>query len=294
MEKAQQLTPIIFGASGLLGGHLYQHFCTQNPNTIGTYGKHQSAGLQHYDLESSSLDDLQLDGSQDYTAIICASLTNIAQINAEPEQTADVNVHASNRLMTSLHRHQIPILFISTDNVFSGTHGNYYDDNNEAAVSEYGIQKRKNESHLMSITNGAACVLRLTKIIGNSSDDSTLLNDIAKQLHSGEVVRAASDLIFNPTAIEDIVHAVDYLIQHRTQGIYNFCNPDSYSRLELTRLMAKALGKGAGKIEPILFSELDLSGKRPLNTSMVNSELFADFSFKSIHTCIEEQVVWQS
>ncbi|OCQ23961.1 dTDP-4-dehydrorhamnose reductase [Pseudoalteromonas luteoviolacea] len=294
MEKAQQLTPIIFGASGLLGGHLYQHFYAQNPNTVGTYGKHPAAGLQHFDLESSSLDDLQLDDSQNYTAIICASLTNIAQINAEPEQTAGVNVHATSRLMMSLHHRQIPILFISTDNVFPGIHGNYYDDNNEAAVSEYGIQKRRTESQLMSITDGAACVLRLAKIIGNSPDDGTLLNDIAKQLHSGEAVRAASDLIFNPTAIEDIINAIDYLIQHKTQGIYNFCNPDSYSRLELTRLMAKALNKGASKIEPILFSELDPSGKRPLNTSMVNSELFTDFSFKSIHTCIEEQVVWQS
>ncbi|KZN70572.1 sugar nucleotide-binding protein [Pseudoalteromonas luteoviolacea] len=294
MEKAQQLTPIIFGASGLLGGHLYQHFCTQNPNTVGTYGKHPTAGLQYFDLESSSLTDLQLDGNQKYTAIICASLTNIAQINAEPEQTAGINVHATCRLITSLHSRQIPILFISTDNVFPGTRGNYYDDNNEAAVSEYGIQKRKTESQLMSITGGAACVLRLAKIIGNSPGDGTLLNDIANQLHSGEVVRAASDLIFNPTAIEDIVSAIDYLIQHGTQGIYNFCNPESYSRLDLTRLMAKALDKGASKIEPILFSEIDPSGKRPLNTSMVNSELFAGFSFKSIHTCIEEQAIWQS
>ncbi|MCF6440344.1 sugar nucleotide-binding protein [Pseudoalteromonas luteoviolacea] len=293
MEKTQQLTPIVFGASGLLGGHLFQHFSKQDPNTLGTYGKHPATGLQHFDLETSSLDDLQLDHNLNYVAIICASLTNIAQINAAPEKTANINVHATIRLIKSLFDQKIPIVFISTDNVFPGTQGNYCDRNHDAAVSEYGIQKRKVESQLMSITDSAACVLRLAKIIGNKPNDGTLLNDIANQLTSGETVRAASDLIFNPTAIEDIVKAVDFIVKQRAQGTYNFCNPQPYSRLELTYLMAKALDKNANKIEPILFSELDPSGKRPLNTSMINSTLFADFNFKSIAACIEEQVVWQ-
>ncbi|ALU44772.1 sugar nucleotide-binding protein [Pseudoalteromonas rubra] len=286
MAEDQQLTPIIFGASGLLGSHLYRHFVSTRPNSIGTYGHNPQPGMQQFQLQEHTLSDLTLDTSCQYIAIICASLTNIGAINAEPEKAAQVNVEATLALIKALHQQQIPIIFVSSDNVFTGDTGGYTDDSLAPAVSEYGKQKRCVENALMSLTEGQACILRLAKIIGSPGADGTILNDIAGQINAGVPVKAATDLIFNPTDIKDIVRAVDMLVALNAKGLFNFCNPQSFSRYDLAQMMASAL-RSDTPLQAIRFSDLDPSGKRPLNTTMINSARFSEFNFTSVQTCIE-------
>ncbi|MCG7549883.1 sugar nucleotide-binding protein [Pseudoalteromonas sp. Of7M-16] len=288
MEKAQQLTPIIFGASGLLGGHLFEHFHAQDPNTIGTFGQNPKTGLVEFDLVDGNIETLNLQQDRGYVAIICASLTNIGYINANPQASFEINVSATERLIQSLTDRQIPVVFVSSDNVFPGRAGAYTDDNMEAPVSEYGVQKRALEARLMTITHGNCCIVRLAKIIGQAGKDGTILNDIVGQLQSGNEVKAASDLIFNPTAVQDIVFAIEHLIKGQYKGTYNFCNPQVFSRLDLTNMLAKSLHIDSASITDIKFSELDSSGKRPLNTTMINSSIFDGFDFTNVETCIQK------
>lgn len=287
------LTPIIFGASGLLGGALFRHFKQQYPGTIGTYANHPSATLCEYKLNQSDLSNLPLCHSTSYCAIICSSLTNISFINAHPLDTAIINVTGSIRLITQLSTLKIPILFVSSDNVFAGTTGGYTDQSETTPVSEYGRQKLMVERALMEITAGQATIVRLSKIIGNSITDGTILNDIIRQLQSGDLVKAASDLRFNPTFIDDIVRAVDELVQSRSRGTFNFCNPQAVSRYELALLLADIFKTPRHQIAEIKFSELDPSGKRPLNTTMINSAYFQHFTFTSLEQCLAlHRLLW--
>ncbi|TMO44825.1 dTDP-4-dehydrorhamnose reductase [Pseudoalteromonas sp. S4389] len=289
MEKTQRLTPIIFGASGLLGRHLFNYFSTQDPDTIGTYNNSPSADLQHFNLIESPFEQLQLNSGNNYIAIICASLTNISYINANPELAAITNITGTTKLIHELNQRNIPIIFISSDNVFSGEYGNYFDYSPMEPVSEYGKQKKTIELELQKATSGTSCILRLAKIIGNNHNDGTILNDIVSQLQSNQSVKAAKDLIFNPTAIDDIVIAIEMLITTKAQGIFNFCNPERFNRFELACLLAKKLNINPKIIQPILFSDIDKSGKRPLNTSMNNSTIFDGFAFQSVESCINLQ-----
>lgn len=292
MEKSMQITPIIFGASGLLGMHLYRHFLSENPNTIGTFFNTPIEGMHHFDLQKSSLSDLSLKPAEQYIAIICASLTNIGYINKHPQLSAKTNVFGTTELIKELSNQNIPILFISSDNVYQGNAGKYQDCHSPHPVSEYGKQKLEVENQLKILTNGSYCILRLAKIVGEHGKDSTILNDIANQLMSDQDVKAASDLIFNPTAISDIISAIDLLIKKECKGTFNFCNPKSYSRLELTEAIVSEL-KIDKPVTPIKFSEIDPSGKRPLNTTMVNSAFFDSFKFTPItHQIQSGALIW--
>lgn len=295
MEKNKKIiTPIIFGASGLLGSSLYKHFLSSNLAPIGTYRQSKKNDLVYFDLAQSQLKDLYLKPNINYYAIICASLTNISYINENPEQTARVNVDATLDLIHSLHNLSIPILFISSDNIFSGKDGNYSDQCIADPISEYGKQKNRVEQALNELTQGQCIILRLAKIIGDNVNDGSILNDIASQLQSSKEVKAASDLIFNPTALSDIIRAIELLINKEAHGTFNFCNPELFSRLDLTNILAKQLEINQSKIQPILFSEIDKSGKRPLNTSMINSSIFNDFTFMNLHECIQSQInLWK-
>ncbi len=288
MMQLSNTTPIIFGASGLLGGALFCHFKKQYPGTIGTYASRPDSQLYEYKFNNTDLGSLPLQPSTRYYAIICSSLTNIGFINANPVETAQVNVDGTIRLIKQLTERAIPILFVSSDNVFTGNTGGYTDDSEAPPVSEYGRQKRAVEQALMALTQGQACIVRLAKIIGDLPNDGTILNDIIRQLFSEEPVKAASDLIFNPTYIGDIVTAIEWLIQKGHSGTFHFCNPEAVSRYELAQRLAERFAISPNKIIEIKFRELDPTGKRPLNTTMLNSHCFQDFSFTTIHSCIEQ------
>lgn len=288
MATTPPITPIIFGASGLLGGALFSYFKKQYPGTIGTYASRPDSQLYEYKFNNTDLGSLPLQPSTRYYAIICSSLTNIGYINANPVETAQVNVDGTIRLIKQLSERAIPILFVSSDNVFTGNTGGYTDDSEAPPVSEYGRQKRAVEQALLALTQGQASILRLAKIIGDSLSDGTILHDIIRQLTADGPVKAASDLIFNPTYIGDIVTAIEWLIQTGHSGTFNFCNPEIISRYELTLRLADRFAISRDKIIEIKFRELDPSGKRPLNTTMQNSHCFQNFSFTSIHSCIEQ------
>ncbi|QTH71038.1 sugar nucleotide-binding protein [Pseudoalteromonas xiamenensis] len=290
MEKNGKLTPIIFGASGLLGAHLYDYYSQKDSHTIGTYASKETKGLSQFQFSVNTLADLPLLDGQNYIAVICASLTNIGYINAHPIETAKINVDGTISLIQQLHQKKIPILFISSDNVFTGDTGGYKDNSIDLPVSEYGKQKRAVEQALIDITQGECTILRLAKIIGNSRSDNTILNDIIRQISAPEEVKAASDLIFNPTFVGDIVKAINLLIETNAKGIFNFCNPEIFSRLDLVLKLADVFHISCHKIVEIKFSELDNSGKRPLNTTMINSEFFSTFSFTSVEQCIENHI----
>ncbi|MFT2111666.1 sugar nucleotide-binding protein [Marinomonas sp. 2405UD68-3] len=295
MEENKKITPIIFGASGLLGYRLYQHFLSRNLSPIGTYNQSEKSGLVFFDLEHSQLKDLKIQTNNNYFAIICASLTNISYINENPKETAKINVDATIRLISSLNELNIPILFISSDNVFSGKKGNYSDTSVANPISEYGKQKRIVEVALNEITKGECIILRLAKIISNNANDSSILNDIVSQLQSSKPIKAARDLIFNPTALSDIVRAIELLINKEARGFFNFCNPESFNRLELTKILAEQLEINQCNIQSVLFSDIDESGKRPLNTSMVNSFIFKNHTFMNINECIQSQIkLWKN
>lgn len=290
--QRDEFTPIIFGASGLLGTALYNYFSPLDPQTIGTYARESRRGLLPFQLNKTPLSALPLQSNRHYHAIICAAITNINYINTHPDETALVNVQGTLKLIAQLTERGIPITFISSDNVFRGDVGGYSDCSVPQPVSVYGQQKRTVEQALMQQTDGQCSIIRLSKIIGVAGRDNSILNDITRQLLGKAPVKAAADLIFNPTALADIVQAVGLIMRHQYTGYLNFCNPEAVSRYQLALRLADALAISADHIIKINFRELAPSGQRPLNTSMYHSACFADFAFTHIDNCIRQHLAF--
>ena len=282
------MTPLIIGASGLIGSYLFQNFKQIDKATIGTYRRESKPEMVQFDLRCSGLADLPIRPGNDHIAIICAAETNIAYINDNPASSHSTNVKATGKLMREFHQAGIPIIYVSSDNVFRGDTGSYLDTSERLPVSEYGVQKAHAEDLLLEITSGDCAIVRLAKVVGNAKDSTSILYDIYRQLNSGNRVRAATDLIFNPTYIADTVKMFAGLLEHQQKGVFNFCNPEVYSRYDLTILVAEQLAMKQPNVDAISFLEIDASGKRPLNTTMVNSKIFADFKFTTIKQCIEK------
>ncbi|MCP4152152.1 MAG: hypothetical protein GY757_30720, partial [bacterium] len=75
----------IFGASGFLGGNLYNYFQSKNPGVIGTYYNRNVEGLLYFDMISSEMDRLKLKERGIRYAVISTGESGIDAIKEEPE-----------------------------------------------------------------------------------------------------------------------------------------------------------------------------------------------------------------
>ena len=278
---------IIFGASGYIGKNLFAAYKKKQIEVYGTTFSKKMNNLLYFEVGCSSLADLNLSMGDIGTAIICSAITNIKYVNDNPDAAYKINVDGILKLIKELSYLDIHVIFLSSDNVFDGKVGGYRSGDIPAPVSQYGIQKYAVENELPHICEKYT-ILRLSKVVGVSRGDKTIFDDIATQLIEQSRLKAADDLIFNPTFIDDVVVGIQMLQEGRLFGTYNFCNPEIWDRYALSIEIADSLGYSRLKIDRIKFADFNNSVKRPLNTSMINSECFENFEFRTVKSCISE------
>ena len=88
------------------------------------------------------------------------------------------------------------------------------------------IKKAEVETAIKKISKGNYLVIRLSKIFSLKKDDGTLLDEMAKILISGKELQAATDQIFCPTLISDLVEIVTILQTRRVTGVINVCSQE--------------------------------------------------------------------
>jgi len=276
---------LVIGASGYIGGKLFDHYRQRFSDCIGTSFSNVDNKFTHFSLEKSRFSDLAINIDEYKTVIICAAITDIAFVNDKPEHCYQMNVNNTLTLIQDINALGLHVIYLSSDNVFSGDKGKYIDSSDTLPISEYGKQKLAVEKGIEKLS-GNYTIVRLSKIVGVERGDTTIIDDIYQQLNSHQEIKAAEDLIFNPTYIGDVLRVIDIIQENKIFGILNFCNVENWNRHQLTEIISKRLKLPNDKIKKVKFSSFDSTRPRPLNTTMINSRVFNDFNFTSIDKCI--------
>jgi dTDP-4-dehydrorhamnose reductase len=181
------------------------------------------------------------------------------------------------------------VVFLSTDNVFDGKLGGYSDDSLPDPPMAYGRHKWEIEREIGNLAERHT-VVRLSKTFGLQKDDGTLLDEMASKLTTGQSIRAAHDLIFSPTWVQDVVEAIVAIQDGGLRGIINVASPEAWSRYDLGVAVADVLAADSDLVRRVSFSELQASPKRPLNTSLTCDRLRTelDLTFRTVRDCVEQ------
>ena len=141
----------IVGGDSLIGSALASYLSRTGHKVIAsTRHKDISAKNRIYlDLKESS-DRWALPGKQD-TAVLCAGITDVADCERKPEETARVNVEATCILADKLVKAGTRIIFLSSNQVFDGTSPYPSPMDSISPITEYGIQKAETERRLLSL-----------------------------------------------------------------------------------------------------------------------------------------------
>jgi dTDP-4-dehydrorhamnose reductase len=269
---------IVFGASGNIGRALMKHLKLLSWQTMGTYATRPSPGLSLFDVEKNA--SLTSDMERFEIGIICSSLCNIEACKQKFEQSRRINIAGTKRLLESLLENGKKAVYFSSDYVYDGQVGNYTERDLPCSNTEYGRQKAKMETYIAKHFP-ETLVVRLSKVISADPTDSSLLSDWYRKMERGQAIKTAVDQRMSPTYIEDVVRGLVMLIEKNATGLYNLCQPKSYSRGELLSEFLSYLKREYPYIEECKTEAFGFLENRPKDTSLCPEKFitFTGYSF---------------
>ena len=150
-------------------------------------------------------------------ALICAGITSIADCEGFLDLAMRTNVTNTVKLIDRLVSAGCYVVYLSSSAVFDGKKAFCGPGDVPNPQSKYGQLKRMVELHLDSKAFRNAAVLRITKIIGESTP---FLQEWKKSVLSNSEVVAYTNKVLSPVLLSDVTKSAALLIQRKQTGLY--------------------------------------------------------------------------
>lgn len=277
---------LVVGVNGTVGSALFKAL---PPQTFGTSHREPLANnVFHLNLldEPSrwKFPDITFD-----TAYLCAGICRMNLCEDDPKGTEAVNIKGMTALIDHLNKQNTYIVFLSTNQVFSGNNPQTLPNTAHDPMNEYGRQKAIIEKHITSHCSRYA-IVRLTKVV---EPNMALIQNWINLLQQNQSINAFHDMPLAPVSLSQVIETLILIGQKQQNGIYHISGKEDVSYFDLATYVVKqlkhsshlvqsvsAIDAGIKKIFLPRFTSLDcsstiaLGGKNPPDFVTVLRECF--------------------
>lgn len=211
----------------------------------------------------------QITATQAQLVIHPAAFTNVDGCARDPELAYRINGLGTRYVALACQKLNIPLVYISTNEVFSGTNAvPYFEDDQTAPVNAYGISKLAGEQAVRELLN-RFYIVRIAWLFGGERNFvRTILRLLNDPPENG--LRIVDDEIGSPTYTYDVANALAQLIEYPFYGTYHLVNHGSCSRYEFAREIANQANKMHVPMTPIKLAEYQRASTPPPYTPLAN------------------------
>jgi dTDP-4-dehydrorhamnose reductase len=294
-------TILITGSNGLLGQKLVHLLKGENQLIATSIGEclisNQSDFIyQNLDITDNNSIDVTFEKYKPDVVINTAAMTDVDGCEDKNELCDKINVTAVRYLAAACEKWDSHLIHISTDFIFDGEKGPYYEDDKANPLSNYGLSKWKSEQVLQE-SNCRWAILRTIILYGTA--ENLQRNNIVlwgrKALKEGQELNIIDDQFRSPTLAEDLAQACQLVLEKGVTGIFNASGKDIMSIYEMIQRMAKFYQCDKSKINRISSSTLNQKAKRPPKTGFVLDKIinqigYQPHSFEEGLAILEKQI----
>ncbi|MCO5996990.1 SDR family oxidoreductase [Actinoallomurus rhizosphaericola] len=241
--------------SGYLGGHIGARIralggeavlCSRRPPAARS-----AAGLRWYELDvrdPRACRDLVRRVAPD-SLVVVHGPSDITWCERHPDEA--MAAHGAGAVNLAAAAGGLPVLLISTDNVFPGARDSYGESDEVAPANAYGRAKLSAERTLLD--TGSALVLRVSLVYGWDPDGHrpNYFTTCVRALRAGRVVEAPEDHWNTPVLVDDVAAWSAELVRTRRTGVLHLAGPERLSRYAWARRIAAGLGLPEGLVRPV-------------------------------------------
>ncbi|MGK7891424.1 MAG: NAD(P)-dependent oxidoreductase [Leptolyngbyaceae cyanobacterium] len=260
----------ITGASGFLGWHLCQAAHNQGWSVYGTYHHHSvamaGATLHPVDLTNFVAQKEAIAHLQPDAVIHAAAQARPNQCEVDPASARQINVTASLNLAGLCRDRGIPLVFISTNQVFDGTQAPYRENDPVAPINQYGEQKVAAEQGVLQ-RHPTALVCRMALMFGVSPTAPSFLQGFLQRLANGESLNLFTDEFRTPLSGMDAAQGI-LLALGKTEGYLHLGGTERLSRYEFGQILASVLGIAATRLTACRQAEVPMAAARAADLTM--------------------------
>jgi dTDP-4-dehydrorhamnose reductase len=265
--------PLVVGSAGQVGAALINQLgptalpAIRTPNGYGSPVVDLVALAHDPSLASQLLDELQP------TSILCVGgATDVERCESDRAWANDTNANGPAILARAAHK--IPFIFFSTDYVFDGESGPYFEDAPTHPLSVYGQSKLAGEL-AVTAAHGSPLIIRTNVVFGPDRQRKNFLYTLQRLLSAGTVMRVPTDQLSTPTYNEDLAAATVALASAGHTGVFNISGREFLSRYDFALLACDILSLDATLIQPVTTADLNQRAPRPLRGGLLIDKLLA-------------------
>lgn len=268
----------------MLGQRLAEFFnSSENVELMCTSVEDESVipGMNYKQLDitqKNKVREVILDFFPDFV-INTAAFTNVDKSESEKETAWKINVSGVENIALYAWTIDAHLIHFSTDYIFDGKNGPYTEDDKPNPIGYYGRTKLASENSIR--TSGVRYTIIRTNILYGPAKYGRpdFVKWVINSLRAGQTIKIVTDQIGNPTYIDDIVSAVNKIIELKREGIYNIGGADQFSRFDFTLRIAKFFSLDEKLIQPIITKELNQPAPRPHKSGLITLKAEAELEY---------------
>lgn len=222
-------------------------------------------------LDISSFDQVKkvLNKIQPEVILNCAAFTNVDLCEDKEDLAYELNAN-SIKNFSGFNGH---FFHISTDYVFDGTSGPYYEDDITNPINVYGKSKLLGELIVEDLFDKHT-ILRTNILFGKDSSAS-FLNWVVNSLKNNQEIKVVNDQINNPVSVYDCSRTINQLINESTLGKYHLGSDNLCSRFDFAMKIAKVWNLDSNLVSEISTKQLkrtlqSFKAERPLKSGLLS------------------------
>ena len=273
-HNSKSKSVLIVGANSQIGSALIKQLRKESYTVFGTTRniEKKDKDLLYFDLSEPNLN---IDFFKFECVIICAAITNIAECESHPEMCERINLINTIALIDKCVLSKCFVIFLSSNAVFDGTKPFYRHTEATSPITKYGEFKLNVEKYIQDLSQNDACILRLTKVI---TDSTPFIQNWKAAAKNGNEIKAFSNRLISPIEIEDVVNSIQLLIERRQSGTFQLGGREEISFYEYAKKLFSSEPSILGKIVSIPNAESTIAKHNSLATFLPYSK--SSYSFE--------------
>lgn len=265
---------LVTGSNGLLGQKIVKQLLKNNSAFSATsQGENRNSNCPNENYHSLDITNekavFELIQTVLPTHIIhTAALTNVDECELNPEKCQAINVDGTSYLFEAAQLVNAHFELLSTDFVFDGLKGDYYEYDEVNPLSVYAQSKVDAENVLIQsdYTNWSIARTIIVYGVGENLSRSNLLVWAKNALPKGEPMKIIDDQFRAPTWADDLAWGCIKICSLNKTGIYHLSGPKTYSIYDIVELIADHYNWSMDQVQKITSLELNQPAKRPQKT----------------------------
>lgn len=254
---------LVTGIGGQLGYDVIKVLKARNIDCLGT-------DLAEFDITDFAAAEKFLTGYQPEAVIHCSAYTAVDKAEDNVDLCRAVNAKGSENIAKVCKAINAKMIYISTDYVFPGTGGQYYEvDDSAGPINVYGQTKLEGEFAVKSLLE-RYFIVRISWVFGKNGN-----NFIKTMLRLGQEhneISVVSDQIGSPTYTADLAKLLCDMVVTDKYGTYHATNEGVCSWAEFAEEIFRQAGIGV-KVIHIKSDEYPTKAKRPANSRLNKDSL---------------------